>query len=354
KLSPGDMVIYTAGTYKGSTIIDATGVSGTEDKPIVFLAMPGQKVTFNASKTGINIYEAKHVVVDGFVFDNTYGTSGGQGISMHHSQNVTIRNIETKHNQRGIFGAQNLQDIAILDSVIHNNNGHGMYIGSRDMPNSNITVKGNLFYENATHGMQHNGRVKNLVVEDNVMHSNSHAGLSLIEGVSDSYVRNNVIFNNNKQGIIFYTYHDTPSSGVKPYPINNNVVEGNVIWVGKNSWQGNGTSPTEFPAIQFNDSTGVGMNGNIIRNNTLVSYRGPVLQFNQSNIASSTRVEGNDMWRAQGTNDALRVGGSNYGADRLNNFNSLFKNNTFKDPQFKSASVDYYNAPEKFNFVRVV
>jgi hypothetical protein len=354
KLQPGDMVIFKAGTYSGSLVINAANIAGTADKPIVFMAMPGQKVVINTSKIGIDIYDSKHVVVDGFIFDNKYGTTGGQGVSLHHSQYVTIRNIESMNHQRGIFGAQDLHNITVEGSVMHNSGSHGMYLGSREAPNSNITVKGNIFYRNGIHGMQHNGRVSNLVVENNVMHSNMNAGLSLIEGVSNSYVRNNVIFNNNKQGIILYTYYDTPSSGVKPYAQNNNVIEGNTVWVGKYAWQGGSTSPSSYAAIQFNDTTSVGMTGNIIRNNTLVSYNGPVLQFNQSKIAASTTVQNNLMWRVGGSSAALSVNGASYSADRLNNFNSLFSGNTFKDPNFESVSVDFYKTPEKFDFVRIV
>jgi len=182
-------------------------------------------------------------------------------------------------------------------------------------------------------------------------------------GVCDSAVRGNLIFNNNKQGVVFYLY----DSGVDWAPTadqNNNVVEDNIIWIGRYEWQDNGRQePGNTEAIHFNDSTpdqSHSMSGNIIRNNILVTWCGPTLSFCQPRIAAVTTIENNLIFRtgneySEGISRILAIGPdfkTCYTFAGFEAYSPLFHDNTFADPGFADVSVNSFTTPEKFDFAR--
>ncbi len=249
---------------------------------------------------------------------------------------------------------QNLHDLLIERMVIHDNPGeHGIYLGCREDVNSNITVRGCRIYRNAQQGFQHNGRVKNLLLEDNLIHTNGQAGVQLMMGVCDSTIRHNLIFNNAKQGVSFFNYVSSESD-ILPYDMHNNVVEDNVIWVGRKDWHDQ-YNTSEFAAVQFNDSTGAKaptLSGNIVRRNILVTSDGPVIEFRQERFGPMTTIQNNIIYRAGGRSKVIRLGDRELDLDTFNGFCPLWKNNLFGPPAFRRANDNLYLKPELFDFTR--
>ena len=354
---PGDMIVFGSGTGVGNYPFGASNLNGTADAPIVFMAMPGEKVIWDSNGQSIGIDHSSYLVFDGFICTNTSGYTGN-GVVIYESSNITLRNIESSSHSRGISGMQDLQNITLEFSVFRDNVTHGIYLGARDLPNSNITVRNCLSYGNGYHGFQHNGRVTNLLVESNIIQSNKLAGISLIEGVSYSEVRNNLVFNNAKQGIVFYAYDDTPLSGILPYDQTNNLVINNTVWVGYYDFQGN-VGPEDHAAVLFNDATkaqNISLDNNVFQNNIFVTYSGTAFQFNQEKFAQTTTVENNIFFR-QGDDLIMSTGGSvweegavSYDLAEFEVFSDLIASNNFQQPLFSDVSTDYFAQPEKFDF----
>ena len=352
-LQPGDLILYKAGEYTGKYPLGLKKVHGTAADPIILLGMPGERTVVRASHVAINIWESSHVVLDGFELDGTYGEAGSKGMSIHFSQHLTVKNIYSHHHGSGIRGFQDLHNILIENCVVGDHNDtHGIYLGSRDYPNTDLTVRGCRMYRNERHGFQHNGRVTNLILEGNISHSNDLGGISLIEGVSQSFVRNNLIFNNNKQGIIFYGYDDSVSE-IVPYNQDHNVVENNIIWGGVHSWNGK-NNPTFYGAIEFNDGTEsqeVRMDHTIIRNNILVTHSPVVLRFRQQKLFDTAMITGNIIYSPKSLqSEIVEVAGTRYGLNTLPQELSQIRENRFQEVTFQDVNVEYYTTPERFDF----
>ena len=180
-LQPGDAVIFREGNYNylGNYAIPCSNLNGTADKPIIIMTYPGEKVIIDAISAGIQVWESSYLTFDGFILDNTENNLGN-GLNMHLANNIVFRNIEAKHHSIGFKAAQDLHNILTEGCVFHDNiYSHGVYLGARDLPNSNLTLRNCIIYRNGRHGIQHNGRVTNLVLENNIIHSNDMGGISL-------------------------------------------------------------------------------------------------------------------------------------------------------------------------------
>ena len=256
-LGPGDLVLFAAGTYKSdhSPAIDLNGTHGKKDKPVVIMAVPGSARGAGRRRALRSAPRPARTWCWRASSSTSPTPAEATASAWSRYGQITLRNMEVKNQFPGVKGMQNLHDLLIERMVIHDNPGeHGIYLGCREDVNSNITVRGCRIYRNAQQGFQHNGRVKNLLLEDNLIHTNGQAGVQLMMGVCDSTIRHNLIFNNAKQGVSFFNYVSSEWD-ILPYDMHNNVVEDNVIWVGRKDWHDQ-YNTSEFAAVQFNDSTG--------------------------------------------------------------------------------------------------
>jgi len=357
-LQPGDGAIFRGGEYKTRSGIDISGLKGTAEQPIVIMAYRGEKVIIN-DIVGVNAAGpagCAFLIIVGFVLDNTENAGRGNGIRLHLSskgQNIVFRNIEARNWSSGVSAMCDLHDLIFENCVFHNNrNSHGMYLGARGIPNTNVSVRNCIIYQNGMHGFQHNGRITNLLLENNIIHSNGVAGVSLLQGVSHSIFRNNLIFNNNKQGIIFFLY-DSTDKDIQPYDQTNNLIINNTIWIGRHRWKGDGEEPSDHASIGFADSTAGQlrkMGGNIIRNNILVTYNGPIFRFREERNFQGTVIEKNLLFRDGGASKVIEVKKNYYDFKAFNNLSHLIKDNIYAPPGFTDVSINYYSKPEGFNF----
>ena len=363
-IQPGDLVMFREGVYGHTRLTN----SGLPDKPIVIMAFPGETVILDDSYAAILVDGRSNLVFDGFITDNTLAPGTQNGILSYSSagrpvRNVTFRNIETRNHQRGWVGGYDHHDILVENSVFHDSSTHGIYLASNAtfVPNTNLTVRNSLSYNNGRHGFQHNGRVTNLLLEGNIFHSNTMGGVSFLQGVSDSIVRNNLIFNNAKMGIQFYLYEDADPN-IQAFDQTGNLVVNNTFWVGQYDWKTGSTGTQSFSAVLFNDNsvsqTG-SMDDNMFRNNIFVTYFGSVFKFSQERVADSTIIENNVIYKTEGAyqDTIMTYGGGwepyvgqHYNFTEFEGFSELIRNNLFQDPEFRDVSVDYFDSPENFDF----
>jgi len=202
-----------------------------------------------------------------------------------------------------------------------------------------------------------------MLVERNIIHSNALGGISLINGVQRSMVSNNLVYNNNKQGIILYAYREGES--ILPYKNSDNLFEGNVVWIGKDNCGLGRDRPEMQPAVLFNDASPGSnheMSGNVFRNNTFVTYGGPIFQFDQATHIRTTTLVDNRFYRkaGRGRNEDCLVsvssngyaggGSSCWGISFLQQKGMTASGNQHGDPDFRAASVDYSETPDRFDF----
>ena len=365
QLQAGDMVMYREGTY-GANLVSLSGFHATADQPLVVMAYPGERVVSQTSGgDGAFMRYSSHVIVDGLVIESvSQGVGNGvylygwEGQPLH---NVTLRNIESSGHGRELKAMQNLHDVLVEGCVFHHASSHNVYLGARDLPNSNLTFRNNLLYGGSSNpNFQHNGQVTNLVLEGNIIHSSESDGVGLLNGVSDSVVRNNLIFNNRKKGLVFFNYDPPAGSDCLPHPMTGNQIINNTIWVGQYGPSGD-TGPAAHAAVLFNDSTTAGegeITGTVLRNNILRTQTGPVILFEQRDFADTTTIENNLMYRdagdiVMGYGGSIWGGGDVYGFADFEAFSPLIQNNMFASPMFASVSTEYWDTPEAFDFAPI-
>ncbi len=386
-LCAGDMVIYRGGDYApgvGSNPyrIDGNGLQGTAENPIVIMAYPGEQVTLNASYSamvlGSQSSPTRHVVVDGI--DCFWGGEGVAGIEFYFTHNLTLRNIVIEGFARGVFAFQDLRDILIENVICREswdlpNGTHGFYLGEREYPNSDITVRHCLAYRNGRHGFQHNGRCERMVLEGNLFHSNLLAGISLIDGSHHGVFRDNLVFNNNRQGIVLYVYGEFGTQE----PNTDNLFEYNTVWVGRHTGVGTGTPPRDYSAIVFSIDDGPGgsipdpenytMTNNVFRRNILETDNGPTFRLAELVHGATTVVEDNLFHKTVGLGDGSspndlvlsspQTDGSHsvvtsseywWGFARFATLTPLIRRNTYAPPLFADVKHSYATTPELFDF----
>lgn len=378
ELQPGDLVFFREGNYHYQ--IKLKNKIAPQDQPIIFMAYPGEQVLFDNCGSGRNsacfdLKGVQGIVVDGISFDNSANNGVANGIyangSSHYDwgpvNGLVIRNVLARNLKTGLRGMQNIHAVRIDNSIVHDTLSHAVYFGTRnDEPdNTDISISDSIFYRAAKKYdgrfcLQHNGMVERLRIERNVCHSNfTGGGISVVNGAKDSTLMNNLIFNNAKQAIVFYAYKGKNSSAKKSDFLNNKVIN-NTIWVGKNSIAGD-EKPLHQSGIHFNDSTGkTDILYTEIRNNIISTQSGTPVEFLQEKALPSTVIKNNLFFNTREekfvkllafkSEDAVAVGKTKYTLDDVEEMSSLIANNTYAAPAFRSASIDYYEQPEKFDF----
>ena len=246
-LKPRDVVVFRAGTYVDPNMGGGAPVdeSGTAGNPITIMSMPGEVVAFqtNSSYT-FDTAGANYLIIDGFTIDNPTNVGLGTGYGCAGTTGTVIRNIEAQRFNY-ISCIDNMHDLVLEKLVHHHQSEHGLYMGARNNPGTNITVRKSIFYKNghlSGYGnFQYNGRVTGMVIEDYIFHSSGQWGLSLIMGVSNSVIRNNLIFNNEGHGIVMQVYPGDcigGTDGICPYSQTGNLFTNNTIWVGRYDMEG--------------------------------------------------------------------------------------------------------------------
>lgn len=309
QVDPGDTVHVLDGNYQGFDLRR----SGTLGNPIAFVA-DGSNVRITSDNgvtpDGINVENAAHVVIDGFIVDNRTRA----GIRAAVAEFITIRNCRAGSNGRWGILTGFVDDLLIENNEMHHSIAeHGIYASnSGDRP----VIRNNLVYDNYANGIHINadesqggdGTISNALVEGNVIHGNGAGGGSGInmDGVVDSVVRNNLLYDNHASGISLYRIDGATGA------TNNLVVNNTIINAADGRW-----------CVNINN----GSSGNRVRNNILYnfhSFRGAIVidsssrpgfvSSNNSVMSRFSTDDGNTVialsaWQALGydTNSFLAV-----------------------------------------------
>src|SRR5262249_4907630 len=247
---------------------------------------------------------------------------------------------------------------------------HCIYIGSRALPSSNVTLHRNICYNAAWNGFHINGRFTNLQVDQNIIYSDGIAGLSLQEGVSNSFFRNNLIFNSTSQGIEISNYPgDCAQFGqggqgsICPYDQTGNLFENNTVY--QTGFDGKGL-PVQQPAVKVKNNAinRVGDLGHQTwRNNIFIGYGmashypSVVYVDGDKDYLSTSMFSNNIFWSLDGANTTAVIGfgyNANYGYQGYT-CNQAASITTISgcmnvDPNFVNVSPAYYSLPGQFNF----
>jgi chitodextrinase len=402
-LHAGDMVMWRgAGTQAApgysETLFPIGGSSTTS--PIIYMAYPGEKVWMegtNLGQTTMNFNDVSYFIVDGLAA--THGESGGcfgggtssTTTSTSTCHDVTFRNVEAGGGcgDGGIFPQNGIQNWTIEDSVLHDNQEtgcgsscqHGIYIGSRQVINSNVVVQRVITYNNNWNGIHMNGRCQGCTVQQSIAYSNGISGFDFENGFINSFVLNNLALNNATQGITFYDYYGNTPAACNALPVSSvpgcpfdqtgNLIENNTIYNTGTNVQ-TGTSSVA-PAIVFNNTTfsdqGVlvgNLGNNTLRNNIFVSWgsnnNNPPIGFGdvysngkcdatcQGWLASDT-FNNNIVFQNDGHNGAniISAGAIAYRCSTASSATTI-TNCTNANPQFVAAQPSFWNSVSSFNF----
>ena len=340
----GDAVIYRAGTYNDSPYL---GVSGASGSPIIVMGYPGEQVILDYPANGAVFVGQSYIVLDGLILQNSTDASGEGIFFGQPANNIVIRNMEVRKHGRGILGMNGLNNILIERSVLHDTTTeHNIYLGSREMPSSNVTVQYNILYNGAYNGFQFNGRVTNLVADSNIIHSNGLSAFSLIQGVSNSTFKNNVMFNNARNCFILFDYVD-PNPQIAPYDQTGDTFVNNTCWIGATDRTG---AQVYQPAVNI-DSEGlnVSLDNHRFENNIFVTQGYAPFRFAQSQYLGTATIRNNVMLNAGGSS-YVNYGGADYSFSSLNSWDSLKSGNVQGDPLFANVQTSFYTTPENFDF----
>ena len=248
------------------------------------MAYPGERAILDQRLNGIEFVGRSNIVIDGLILQNT--TNGlGEGVFFGDpSENVTFRNVEVRHRARGMLGMNGLARILIERSVFHDTTlEHCIYLGAREKPNIDVTVRQNLIYGATYNGFQHNGRVTRMTVEANIIHSNTLSALSFTEGVSDTVVSDNLMFGNGRNCMVLFDYPGDHGHHIDPWDQKDIRFVNNTCWVGAKDPTGadisqaaidvdSGGFPVSFDNLQF-------------VNNIFVTQNFPVFRFVQGQLS---------------------------------------------------------------------
>ena len=169
----------------------------------------------------------------------------------------------------------------VINSLIHDN-----YYGIYTYQASNMTFRGNKFYNNILYGFDPHDFSHNFLVENNEAYNNGADGFIISRGCNNFIIRNNIAYNNvdpspASRAHGFIIDPGSPNSADPQVPSNNNILENNEAY-------GN-----EGYGLRI-----LGSNNNQIRNNYFHgNLRGISIDQNSTdNLISGNRINNNSRY----------------------------------------------------------
>jgi hypothetical protein len=211
--TPGDVIYVRAGTYLESIVINK---SGQEGKPIILSCAPGglgeakitppkEYVQENPSGAVIRVHSARYVWINGLVIEGPMGRpeapatemygangitfSGKAGLGCRVTNCVVYWNVHCGIKEMGHGGT----GILIEGNVIFDNGtrstDHGIYC-----PADELTMNGNIIFNNAGYGIHSYSGPKHQVITRNICTGNKAAGI-ILAGSQNRVFHNVCVFN---------------------------------------------------------------------------------------------------------------------------------------------------------------
>ncbi len=198
KAVSGDTVQVIAGTYTGSSVSPASGVT--------FTANSGVTVSGGASGAkGFSVSGKINVVISGFTITGT----PSYGIYVNSSSNITLSGNTVSFSGQPVSGQSasgiylsSLNGGLVKGNVTHDNAAHGILLTGST---TGVTVQGNTSYHNA-YQWQRNANGIDVVapgnsIIGNVTYANEDTGINIYSGGDNALVSGNVTYGNGDHGI---------------------------------------------------------------------------------------------------------------------------------------------------------
>jgi hypothetical protein len=228
----GQTVLVRGGSYVESPVMSGSGTPGA---PITIENYPGEMVyieppSCSCDNEGFQFDGASYVRLQGFVIENTTGTSSTNLYVYGGSHHIQIEGNELRYSQdQGAFVDSTTSYVYFLGNTIHDNGlghlqgqhqSHGLYVeGSHDLIADNV-----IYNQPYGFGVQLYPSNHDTVVVDNTIVANGHSGIVVggSGGVYNITIRNNILAFNSSYGVEMDS--SCPSGTVA---IDHNVVYGN-------------------------------------------------------------------------------------------------------------------------------
>jgi parallel beta-helix repeat protein len=208
--------IYTSGGQKIPTV-DINNKSGTQTKPICLQNYPGHNPIIDPSGTGdgvnaqlgqhgINIFNSKWWIIEGFEIRGGWEGIKIQPQSSGSSSNITIRRNHIHDNQWMGMNLQNAVDLFIEGNDIHENGFdpdecdgrpeqcHNIYVKNTTLSSvipARVTIRGNYLHTTRGAAIQVYDRGTEILIENNLI-VDAVWGI-ILSGTDYSTIRNNTI-----------------------------------------------------------------------------------------------------------------------------------------------------------------
>jgi parallel beta-helix repeat protein len=198
KAVSGDTVQVIAGTYTGSSVSPASGVTFTANQGVTISGGP-------SGAKGFSISGKSNVVVSGFTITGT----PSYGIYINSSSNITISGNNVSFSGQPVSGQSasgiylsSLNGGLIKGNVTHDNAAHGILLTGST---TGVTVQGNTAYHNAYQWERNANGIDvtapgNFII-GNVTYANEDTGINMYTGGDNTLVADNVTYGNGDHGI---------------------------------------------------------------------------------------------------------------------------------------------------------
>jgi parallel beta-helix repeat protein len=198
KAVSGDTVQVIAGTYPGSSVSPASGVTFTANQGVTISGGP-------SGAKGFSISGKNNVVVSGFIITGT----PSYGIYVNSSSNITVSGNTVSFSGQPVSGQSasgiylsSLTGGLIKNNVTHDNAAHGILLTGST---TGVTVQGNTSYHNA-YQWQRNANGIDVVapgnsIIGNVTYANEDTGINMYTGGDNTLIAGNVTYGNGDHGI---------------------------------------------------------------------------------------------------------------------------------------------------------
>jgi parallel beta-helix repeat protein len=232
----------------GTIYIRADGLIDPPTAPI--MTSDNVTYTFTGNASDFIVVERGSIVVDGAGY-TLEGTGGGMGINLSGKSNVTIRNMEIREFQYGIYLEGSTNNSLAGNNVVDNDY-YGVWIDSSSDGN---TLVGNNITANNLEGIHLRLSSNNSLVRNTIL--SNHYGISLSDSSNNSFYHNS--FANN----IFHTIVDQYSINIWDDGYSN----------GGNYWSDySGPDLYSGPSQNLNGSDGIGDTPYFVNENNRDNY----------------------------------------------------------------------------------
>lgn len=198
KAGVGDTVQVIAGTYSGSSVSPASGVTFAANSGVTISGGP-------SGAKGFSISSKNNVVISGFTITGT----PSYGIYVNSSSNITLSGNTVSFSGQPVSGQSasgiylsSLNGGLVKGNVTHDNAAHGILLTGST---TGVTVQGNTSYHNAYQWERNANGIDvtapgNFII-GNLTYANEDTGINMYTGGDNTLIAGNVTYGNGDHGI---------------------------------------------------------------------------------------------------------------------------------------------------------